>query len=108
MKNFNTQYLTVLMMAVMVYAASLHSKDGMLKEIREEALELNKTLNQDKFLCLAEEALKRNRRRESFNKTDKLIRQLFQYNRKHINSCDRLNTNATCTLSVLLNKIVTC
>ncbi|KAF3838192.1 hypothetical protein F7725_009960 [Dissostichus mawsoni] len=108
MKNFNTQYLTVLMMAVMVYAASLHSKDGTLKEIREEAIELNKTLNQDKFLCLAEEALKRNRHSESFNKTDKLIRQLFQYNRKHTNSCVLLNTNARFTLYVLLNEIVTC
>ncbi|KAI9539076.1 hypothetical protein NQZ68_009153 [Dissostichus eleginoides] len=108
MKNFNTQYLTVLMMAVMVYAASLHSKDGTLKEIREEALELNKTLNQDKFLCLAEKALKRNRHRESFKKTDKLIRQLFQYNQKHTNSCVLLNTNASFTLQALLDQIEIC
>ncbi|KAK1904026.1 Microtubule cross-linking factor 1 [Dissostichus eleginoides] len=126
MKNFNAQYLMVLMMAVMVYAASLHSKDDTLEEIREEALELNKTLNQtdlllmvtkieryqndsvDKFLCLAEKALKRNRHRESFKKTDKLIRQLFQYNQKHTNSCVFLNTNASFTLQALLEKIVNC
>ncbi|KAJ4946582.1 hypothetical protein JOQ06_024246 [Pogonophryne albipinna] len=71
-------------MAVMVYAASLHSTADMLKDIRQEARKLSnddKFLTQDKFLCLAEKALARVNDTELFNKTDKLIRQLLQYNR---------------------------
>ncbi|KAL3044990.1 hypothetical protein OYC64_013292 [Pagothenia borchgrevinki] len=113
------------MMAVMVYAASLHSTDGTLKEIQEEAGKLNKSLNEtdlllwvtkiernqtdsvDKFLCLAQKALARINDAELLNKTDKLIRQLLQYNLKHTTSCV-LNTNVRSTLKALLDQIEIC
>ncbi|KAI4818940.1 hypothetical protein KUCAC02_004227 [Chaenocephalus aceratus] len=112
MKNFNTQYLTVLMkMAVMVYAASLHSTADMLKDIRQEAGKLsndNKSPTQDTFLCLAEMALARINETELFNKTDKLIRQLLQYNRNHTTSCVLNTTSVEITLKALLDQIKTC
>ncbi|KAL3044993.1 hypothetical protein OYC64_013293 [Pagothenia borchgrevinki] len=112
------------MMAVMVYAASLPSTDGTLKVIREEAGKLNKSLNEthffsvtkiernqtdsvDKFLCLAQKALARINDAELLNKTDKLIRQLLQYNLKHTTSCV-LNTKVRSTLKALLDQIEIC
>ncbi|KAK5925223.1 hypothetical protein CgunFtcFv8_017764 [Champsocephalus gunnari] len=115
-------------MAVMVYAASLHSTTDLLKDIRQEAGKLsndNKSLTQsdldlwvtkiecnqtdvDTFLCFANRALNRTRHINSFNKTDKLIRQLNQYNWNHTTSCVANMTNVEITLKALLDDIKTC
>ncbi|KAK5864943.1 hypothetical protein PBY51_016143 [Eleginops maclovinus] len=120
MKNFNTQYLMVLMMIEMVYSAP-HSKN-LMKQIREETVNLLESKNMilhmfvpmttitdcpRNVFCLAEKALKMPNNTEFLNFTDKLARQLSQYNQNHSFPCT-LNTNEKIKLVKLLKDLKDC